>query len=147
MKTRLTLTVLAVFLSLGASMFIAKRVNAHQTVHRAYNYPSGTGYTKTYATCHWGYPDYDSSCVNGDYISVAWFARTQAQAEVDIEYGDPYSVNLNGLDDWWCTETLYCSDGSTPTQSGYGFPCGWTVCPSGVSASRIDVYFGINQAS
>lgn len=147
MKTRLTLTVLAVFLSLGASMLITKQVSAHQFVHHTYYYPSGTGYTKATATCHYGYPDYDSSCVNGDYISVGWFARTQATAETDIEYGQPYSVNLNGLDNWSCTETLYCADGSVPSNSGYGYPCGWNLCPSGMTASRAEIYFGIYWAS
>jgi hypothetical protein len=148
MKPRVTIPALAAFVALGVSMLVTTHANAHQTVFHSYYYPYATSAGATYshatATCRTGYPDYDTSCVNGDYVSVQWWVRTRAQAMVDIEIGEPVRININGQDHWWCNEILYCSDGSTPSTGGvFDAPCGWTVCPPGVSASKVEVSFGI----
>jgi len=135
------------FVTLGASMFAAGYAGAHQTVQRSYSYPNGTGggYSQARATCNTGWPDFDSDCTNGNNISVKWFAKTTAQAQVDIEYGTPFSVNLSPGAHWWCNATLYCSDGSTPSYTYIDVPCGWTTCPSGRYATSVQVSFGIDN--
>jgi hypothetical protein len=154
MKPRFIVPALAVFTSLSASALDTTPASAHQTVYHPYYYPyatsNGATYSQETATCNTGYPDYDSSCVNGDYVSVRWWVRTRAQAEADIEYGEPWHVNLDqyyGHDDWWCHEVLYCNDGTIVDEGQYGTPCGWAVCPAGVRASKIEISFGIAIAS
>ena len=151
MKMRFTIPVIAAFASLSPSMLITRQASAHQNVYHSYYYPyttsAGATYSQGTATCRTGYPDYDSSCVNGDRISLRWWVRTRAQAMVDIEYALPVVENIHDPDDWWCNETLYCADGTTPSFYFRGSPCGWTACAAGVSASKVDVSFGINYSS
>lgn len=148
MKSLFTVRALFAIVSFGASMLITAQSSANQEAAGQYFYPYATSGGATYSqqllTCNTNSPDWDSNCVNGDYISVKWWVRTTGQALVDIEYGSPFTYNLNGADDWNCSEVLWCNDGTTPGIGVYGNPCGWTACPSGVSAHRSDIYISMN---
>jgi len=134
------------FLFLAAST-LAAQADAHQTIYRGYSYPSGTNglYSSGTMTCNTGAPDYDADCTNGDSISIKWFVKTRTTAQADIEYKTPLNVNLSYGAHWTCEEVLYCSDGSAPSTYFVDGPCGWTVCPTGASASFVGIYLGIQN--
>ena len=131
MNSRLTIRAIVAIASCGASMLVASQASANQTAAGQYFYPyatsNGAYYQQQTLTCNTNSPDWDSNCVDGDYLSVQWWVRTTSQAMVDIEYGDPFYANLNGTDDWSCSEVLWCNDGSQPGTAAYGYPCGWTT--------------------
>ena len=126
-----------------AALLVGAQAVARQRIYKAYNYPNGIGFTQATLTCNTGWPDYDSDCNNGDNMRVSYYARTTATAQTDIEYGTPFSVNLSYGAHWWCNETLYCSDGTTLSNTYVDTVCGWSVCPSGRRASKVEIYVGI----
>jgi len=142
MKSKFTIPAIA---AVGAALLLGAQASARQTIQRGYNYPSGTGYTSATATCNTGWPDFDSDCTNGNYIKMSYYAKTTAQAKTDIEYATPLYVNLSYGAHWWCNETLYCSDGTTLSNTYIDTVCGWSLCPTGVAASRVEVSFGIDN--
>jgi len=152
MKSSFTIRALSAIAFLSASMLLTTPADANQTAFEEDFNPYATSFSsewgswsQTTLTCNTNYPDWDSACTDGDYMSVKWWVRTTGQAMMDIEYGSPYSVNLNNGDDWECSEVLYCDDGTTPGFGEYGIPCGWDTCPSGISARKAVLYISMTM--
>ena len=146
MKLRFTVPALLAVAALGTTALVAHRANANQTVSRSYSYPNGNStYLSATATCRTGWPDFDSDCFNGNSIGMKWLVRTTSRAQVDLEYKSGNSINISPGGHFWCNETLYCSDGSTPSFTYLDVPCGWAQCPVGRSASSIQLSFGIDN--
>jgi hypothetical protein len=126
-----------------ASLLVSRQAQANQTVYHSYrfswpNYPLGYNIRDT-ARCNTGAPDYDSSCVSGDFVTYQWSYNTGGPTYAQMSV---YSKQIRSGDHYWCNVTIYCTDGETLSESVVDGNCPQLKCGWG-QASEIDVGFGL----